>query len=144
MSEENKAVVRRYLDEVWNDGNLDAIDEIISADHIERDPGAAATGGGREGARAYVQMFRSAFPDIHVAIDEIVADGDLVGITWTGTGTHNGELMGIAPTGKSVTVTGCGMDRVRDGVIIESWNQSDTLGMLGQLGAIPAPAGATA
>ena len=144
MSEENKAVVRRYLEEVWSGGNLEVIDELIAEDHVDHDPAAAQTGGGREGQRAMVQMFRSAFPDLHVEIGEIVAEGDLVAITWTGTGTHEGELMGVAPTGKSATVTGCGFDRVRDGVIVESWNNGDTLGMLMQLGAIPAPAEATA
>lgn len=144
MSEANKAIVRRFVEEVYNGGNLDAIDELLSEDHTDHDPAAAATGGGREGARAMVQMFRSAFPDLHVELGELVADGDLVATTWTGTGTHQGELMGVAPTGRSVTVTGCGMDRIRDGVIVESWNNGDTLGMLMQIGAIPAPEGATA
>jgi steroid delta-isomerase-like uncharacterized protein len=144
MSEENKAVVRRFIEEVWNNGNLDVIDELISDDHVDHDPGREGTPGGREGMRAFVQMYRSAFPDTHIEFGEMVAEGDLVAGNWTATGTHHGELMGVAPTGKSIKITGMGMDRVRDGQIVESWGNYDTLGMLGQLGAIPAPADATA
>jgi steroid delta-isomerase-like uncharacterized protein len=144
MSEENKAVVRRFIEEVWNNGNLDAIDELISEDHVDHDPGREGTPGGREGMRAFVQMYRTAYPDTHIEFGEMVAEGDLVAGNWTATGTHQGELMGIAPTGRSIKVTGMGMDRVRDGQIVESWANYDSLGMLAQLGAIPAPSGATA
>jgi steroid delta-isomerase-like uncharacterized protein len=140
MSEENKAVARRFIEEVWNNGNLDAIDELISEDHVDHDPGREGTPGGREGMRGFVQMY----PDTHLEIGDIVAEGDLVAMTWTATGTQDGELMGIPATGKSVTVTGMGMDRVRGGQIVESWGNYDALGMLVQLGAIPAPAGAAA
>jgi steroid delta-isomerase-like uncharacterized protein len=143
LSEENKAVVRRLIEEVWNNGNLDVIDEVISEDHVDHDPAQAGSPGGREGMRAFVKMYRSAYPDTHLELGEMVAEGDLVAAPWTATGTHQGELMGIAPTGRSVTVTGMGMDRVRNGQIVESWANYDALGMLAQLGAIPAPAGAT-
>jgi steroid delta-isomerase-like uncharacterized protein len=144
MSEDNKAVVRRFIEEVWNNGNLDAIDELISEDHVDHDPAQADSPGGREGVRAFVQMYRTAYPDTHIELGEMVAEGDLVAGSWTATGTHQGELMGIAPTGRSITVTGMGMDRIRDGRIVESWANYDALGMLAQLGAIPAPEGATA
>jgi steroid delta-isomerase-like uncharacterized protein len=144
MSEDNKAVVRRFIEEVWNNGNLDAIDELISEDHVDHDPAQADSPGGREGVRAFVQMYRTAYPDTHIELGEMVAEGDLVAGSWTATGTHQGELMGIAPTGRSITVSGMGMDRIRDGRIVESWANYDALGMLAQLGAIPAPEGATA
>lgn len=144
MSEENKAVVRRFIEEVWNNGNLDAIDELLSEDHVDHDPGREGTPGGREGMRAFVQMYRTAYPDTHIEFGELVAEGDLVAGNWTATGTHQGELMGIAPTGRSIKITGMGMDRVRDGQIVESWGNYDSLGMLAQLGALPAPSGATA
>jgi len=144
MSEENKAIVRRFIEEVWNNGNLDAIDELISEDHVDHDPGREGTPGGREGMRAFVQMYRSAYPDTHIEMGELVAEGDLVAGPWTATGTHRGELMGVPPTGRSITVTGMGMDRVRNGQIVESWANYDSLGMLTQIGAIPAPEGATA
>jgi steroid delta-isomerase-like uncharacterized protein len=144
MSEDNKAVVRRFIEEVWNNGNLDAIDELISEDHVDHDPAQADSPGGREGVRAFVQMYRTAYPDTHIELGEMVAEGDLVAGSWTATGTHQGELMGIAPTGRSITVSGMGRDRIRDGRIVESWANYDALGMLAQLGAIPAPEGATA
>ena len=144
MSEENKAIVRRFIEEVWNNGNLDAIDELISEDHVNHDPAQAGSPGGREGMRAFVQMYRTAYPDTHIEVGEMIAEGDLVAGPWTATGTHRGELMGIPPTGKSITVTGMGMDRVRNGQIVESWANYDSLGMLTQIGAIPAPEGATA
>jgi predicted ester cyclase len=92
--------------------------------------------------RAFIEMYRSAYPDTRLEIGEMIAEGDLVAMTWTATGTHQGELMGIAPTGRSVTVSGIGVDRVSGGQIVESWANYDALGMLTQLGAIPAPAGA--
>jgi steroid delta-isomerase-like uncharacterized protein len=144
VSEDNKAVVRRFIEEVWNKGNLDVIDELIAEDHVNHDPGAAATGGGREGQRAFVQMYRSAYPDTHIELGEVIAEGDLVAGAWTATGTHKGDLMGIAPTGRSIAVTGIGIDRISGGQIVESWANYDALGMLVQLGAIPAPAGAAA
>jgi steroid delta-isomerase-like uncharacterized protein len=145
MSEENKAVVRRFIDEVWNNGNLDAIDELVSEDQVDHDPGRPPDmPGGPEGMHQFVQMYRAAYPDTHLEIGEIVAEGDLVAYTWTATGTHQGELMGIPPTGKSVTVTGMALDRIRDGKIVESWGNYDSLGMLVQLGVVPAPAGAAA
>jgi steroid delta-isomerase-like uncharacterized protein len=142
MSEENKAVVRRFIEEVWNNGNLDAIDELVADNHVDHDPAREGTPGGRQGMRGFVEMYRSAYPDTHLAIGEMVAEGDLVAMSWTATGTHQGELMGIAPTGRSVKVTGIGIDRVSGGQIVESWANYDALGMLAQLGAIPAPASA--
>ena len=144
MSEQNKAIFRRFIEEVWNNGNLDVIDELMTEDHVDHDPGRAATPNGRDGMRAYVQMYRTAFPDAHIELHEVFAEGDFVGGPWTGTGTHLGDLMGIAPTGRSVEVAGIGMDRIIDGKIVESWGTYDTLGMLMQLGAIPAPAAVTA
>jgi predicted ester cyclase len=87
-------------------------------------------------------MYRSAYPDTHLAIGEMIAEGDLVAITWTATGTHQGDLMGIAPTGRSVTVSGIGVNRISGGQIVESWANYDALGMLAQLGALPAPTAA--
>jgi steroid delta-isomerase-like uncharacterized protein len=142
MSEENKALVRRFIEEVWNKGNLDVIDELVAENHVDHDPAQAGSPGGRQGVRAFVEMYRSAYPDTHLDIGEVIAEGDLVAMTWSATGTHQGELMGIAPTGRSVTVTGIGVDRISGGQIVESWANYDSLGMLAQLGAIPAPASA--
>lgn len=144
MSEQNKAVLRRFIEEVWNEGNLDVIDELIAADHVDHDPARAGAPGGPTGTRAFVEMYRTAFPDAHIELGELIAEGDLVAGTWTATGTHQGELMGMAPSGKPISLTGIGVDRIRDGQIVESWANWDALGMMGQLGAVPAAAGAPA
>jgi steroid delta-isomerase-like uncharacterized protein len=94
--------------------------------------------------RAFIEMYRTAFPDTRIEFAEMVAEGDLVAGPWRATGTHQGELMGIPATGKSISITGMGMDRVVDGKIVESWGNWDALGMLTQLGVVPAAAGAPA
>jgi steroid delta-isomerase-like uncharacterized protein len=94
--------------------------------------------------RAFVEQYKGAFPDSHIAIEEMIAEGDLVVIRWRATGTHHGELMGVHASGKPVEITGIGIDRIVDGQIVESWTNWDTLGMLGQIGAIPATASASA
>lgn len=144
MSEGNKAVVRRFIEEVWNQGNLDAIGEFLSEDHIDHDPSQADSPGGLAAAREFIVSYRTAFPDARIDMGELIAEGDLVAGSWVATGTHQGDLMGIPPTGKPIHITGIGIDRVVDGRIVESWSNWDALGMLGQLGVAPAPAGAAA
>lgn len=92
---------------------------------------------GREGVRRLVELYRSAFPDIHFEHDDVITVGDKVAHRWTFTGTHRGEIMGIEPTGTSVMVQGIEMNRITDGKIAESWAMSDALGLLEQLGAEP-------
>ena len=144
MSEANKDIVRRFIDEIWNAGEVDSIDQFIAADHIDHDPAQVGSSGGRTGARDFIVTYRTAFPDAHITIDELIAEGDLVVSRWHATGTHQGELMGIPGSGKAINITGIGIDRIADGLIAESWGNWDTLGLLGQIGAIPAPAGAAA
>jgi steroid delta-isomerase-like uncharacterized protein len=140
MSEQNKAVVRRFIEEAWNNGDLAVVDELIADDHVDNDPARADAPSGPASMRGFIEMYRGAFPDSRIEFGELIAEGDLVAGPWRATGTHQGELMGIAPTGKSISITGMGMDRVRDGKIVESWGNWDTLGMLAQLGAIPSGA----
>jgi steroid delta-isomerase-like uncharacterized protein len=137
MSEQNKALSRRIAEECFNKGNLAVADEVIAADFVDHSapPGLAP---GVEGFKQLVAMYRNAFPDIRTTIDDVIAEGDKVVIRWTGRGTHKGELMGIAPTGKTVTVTGIGIDRIANGKIVEHWESFDQLGMMQQLGVIPA------
>jgi steroid delta-isomerase-like uncharacterized protein len=144
MSEDNKAVARRLIEEAWNGDSLDTIDELVAEDHVDHDPAQVGSPGGRAGMRAFVEQYKSAFPDSHIAIEEMISEGDLVVIRWRATGTHQGELMGVHASGKPVEITGIGIDRIVDGQIVESWTNWDTLGMLGQIGAIPAAAGASA
>jgi steroid delta-isomerase-like uncharacterized protein len=147
MSDQNKALARRYVEEIWNQGNLSVIDELVAPNANFHDP--SVPGGkftGPEGMRQFVQIYRGAFPDVHLTINDVIAEGDKVVIRWTATGTHKGELMGIAPTGKRVTVTGCDIDVYQSGKVVEVWASYDMLGMLQALGVVPslAPAGATA
>ncbi len=147
MSEQNKALSRRNFEEVWNQGKLNVIDELVTANTVLHDPsipGGKVTG--TQGYRQYVEMYLAAFPDAHFTIQDQIADGDKVATRWTASGTHKGALMGIAPTGKHATATGITIDRYQNGKAVESFTNFDTLGMFQQLGVIPmlAPAGAKA
>jgi steroid delta-isomerase-like uncharacterized protein len=138
MSAQNKAVVKRFF-ESWNARDLDAFDEIIAPDAVSHDPQDPFAGvGGPEGARRSAEMYHAAYSDARFELHEQIAEGDLVVTRWTGKGTHDGELMGVAPTGKWVEVDGIAIDRIADGRIVESWTCFDALGMMQQLGAIPA------
>lgn len=142
-AEAAKALARRIADEVWTQGKLEVIDEVIAEDFVGLNP----TDGeirGRDGFRQLVERYRSAFPDTTMRITGIVAEGNVVASHWRATGTHTGELMGIAPTGREVTVEGTVIDRVEDGRIVESHGVFDALGLLQQIGAVPAGAPAHA
>jgi len=131
-TEANKAVRRRYYEEVWNQGNLDVIDEIYPPDRDWHRYGNA------DGFKQYVAATRAAFPDLHYTIEDMIAEGDLVAVRTTATGTHKGEFMGIPPTGVHATMTGLLISPIIDGKIQTSWVNEDNLGMMQQLGVIPA------
>ncbi len=138
MSEENKEVIRRFFEEVWNKKNLAAIDELVAADQVDHElpPGLPP---GREGAKAFISMYLGAFPDLEMTIEDMLAEGDKVSTRWSATGTHSGDLMGIPATGKQVTVTGLDINRVSGGKSVEHWGQFDQMGMMQQLGLVPGP-----
>jgi steroid delta-isomerase-like uncharacterized protein len=137
MSVQNKAVAKRFFD-AWNARDLDAFDEIIAPDAEDHDPqNPFHEMRGPAGARRLAEMYHSAFSDSRFEVREQIAEGDFVATRWTGKGTHDGELMGIPPTGKSVDVAGITIDRIADGKIVESWGCFDALGMMQQVGAIP-------
>jgi steroid delta-isomerase-like uncharacterized protein len=147
MSEQNKALSKRAIEEVWNQRKLESIDELVDANSVLYDP--SVPGGkvnGTQGYRQFVEIYLAAFPDLRFTIHDQIAEGDKVVTRWTGTGTHKGALMGIAPTGKRSTVTGITIDRYQSGKVVESWANYDTLGMFQQLGVVPvlAPAGTSA
>ena len=139
MSEENKTLARRVLEEVFNEGNLDVVDEIFAQDYVHHDPTMPEEGHGREHIKEFASMYRSAFPDVRIEIEDQIAEGDKVVSRWVASGTHEGDLMGIAPTGNRVTVVGTTIERIADGQIAETWDNYDALGMMRQLGAIPSP-----
>ncbi len=140
MSEENKAIARRALEEVFSgQGNLDVADELFAPDYVGHDPASLEDIRGPEGVKEFASMYRNAFPDVQLSVQEQVAEGDMVATRWIASGTHQGDLMGIAPTGNRVTVAGTSVERIVDGKLKETWDNYDALGMMQQIGAIPSP-----
>jgi steroid delta-isomerase-like uncharacterized protein len=143
MSVEYKALIRRALEEALNRGNLAIVDEVVAPNYVYHEP-AAGEVKGRDGLKQMITMYRRAFPDLRMTIDEQIAEGDRVVTRWTCRGTHRGELMGIEPSGKQVTVTGMLISRLSAGKVAEEWESYDALGMLRQIGAVPELAGKAA
>jgi steroid delta-isomerase-like uncharacterized protein len=136
--QENIAVLGRFIEEVINQGNLDAADDIVQENFIELDP-LPGQRQGREGLKEVISMMRGAFPDIHWVADETIAAGEKVVTRFTWTGTHRGPFLGIPPTGKDVTVKGVVIDRLSGGKMADSRILMDSLGMMQQLGVVPMP-----
>ena len=136
MSEQNKAQVRRVVDEIYNRGDLDVIDEVAASDLLIHT--ASGEIRGREGAKQYVTALRTGFPDLHITVEDQIAEGDMVVTRWTARGTHTGVFQGIPPTGRQVRVAGYDIDRIVEGLTAECWTQVDELGMLKQLGVVEA------
>jgi steroid delta-isomerase-like uncharacterized protein len=132
-AEKHKALVRRFVDEFWNRGNFDVADELLAADAVIREPVAGTPADLKLAATA----FRTAFPDWHSTIEEMIAEGDCVAERWTGRGTHRGDLQGIPPTGKRVEVPGVVFYRIEDGKIVEFRGWFDRMSLMQQLGVIP-------
>jgi steroid delta-isomerase-like uncharacterized protein len=131
----NKAAVRRYLDEAWNKGSLDIIDELMAPDYARYTPTGQLD---REGQKRRIAAFRQALPDVHLDVDRILAEDDQVAFRVIIRGVHLGPLLGVAPTGKSVAISATDIVRFAGGKIVEHWGNMDELGLLRQLGAIPA------
>jgi predicted ester cyclase len=126
-AEENKALVRREQEELWNHtGNLDAAEELFAPEHAEA-------------ARQEAADFRRGFPDVVSTIEDLIAEGDMVAARWTARATHLGEYAGIPPTGREVEFTGISVYRIEGGRISESWTEEDELGLMRQIDAVPEP-----
>lgn len=139
MSEENRAAVGRLFQEVWNEGKLEAVDELLAADFVDyRAPEGLPPG--PEGTKVFLGAYREAFPDMQTTIEDQIVEGDKVVTRYTVRGTHQGDLMmgdqPIPPTGNTVEVTGINIDRLEGGRIVESWSEFDALGMMQQLGLL--------
>jgi steroid delta-isomerase-like uncharacterized protein len=133
--EENKAVLRRIIEELWYKKNLASVDELIDKNWVYHGAGGQEFKG-TEGFKHFVTMFTTAFPDFNVTIDDMVAEGDKVVSRMTARGTHQGNFMGIAPTGKKFAMQGITIHRIANGKEAESWQATDQLGMMQQIGAI--------
>ena len=138
MSSENKAVLLRFWEEVFNGKNLDLIDELFTTNWVYHGSGGIELKG-PEALKNFLGMYFNAFPDMHVTIDDLIAEGDRVVSRVTGYGTHKGDLMGIAPTSKQVTVSVICITRYENNKIAEDWELIDMFGMMQQLGALSAP-----
>ena len=133
--QENKLIVRRLHDEVWTRGKLETVDEVIAPEFVGHFPGGAWNG--IEEFKRRVLRIRSAFPDWSETEEDSLAEGDKVVSRWVSRGTHLGEFMGIAATGRRIVVTEMAIFRFCDGKIVERWSEVDRLGMMQQIGAIP-------
>jgi predicted ester cyclase len=136
--EQNKEIASRLHEKVVNQKNLSALDDYVATDVVWHNapPGLAP---GIEGYKQFFPMLYAGFPDYHATVEDIIAAGDKVVHRFTGRGTHKGEWMGIAPTGKQVTATGILIYRITGGKIVEEWLQYDVMGLMQQLGAVPTP-----
>ncbi len=136
--EDNKALIREIIEEIWNRGNLAAVDRYFAPDYVDHTP-FPGQGPGPEGYRQVVTAIRDAFPDLYLTLGDILAEGDRVAFRYTMEGTHQGDFVGIPPTGKPFSVEGMIIARVVDSKAVERWANLDTLGLMQQLGVIPSP-----
>jgi steroid delta-isomerase-like uncharacterized protein len=136
MSESNKAILRRLFEEVWNKGNLQVADELFGPNYAHHDPSTPDVGRGPEGEKKRATLYRNAFQDLRLTIEELFADGETVAVRWNCRGTHKGELSGIAPTGKQISITGISIARFAGGKMVEGWVNWDALGLMQQLGVV--------
>ena len=137
-ADENKSIVRRFWG-VWEEGNIDLIDELLAPDYVNHTPATPDQPAGPEGVKGVVEMFRSAIPDLRVVVEDMIAEGEKVAVRYTLEGTHEGELFGVAPTGQRLSIKSISVERVSDGKIREHWRVTDSLDMMQQLGVIPEP-----
>ena len=139
MSEQhNKQIVDEFIQALFTRGELDAVDRYLSPDFVNHDPTFPDQPPDRESMRGASEVIRAAFPDWHSDVEDLIAVGDKVVERFTASGTHEGELMGVSPTGRTITLPGINIFRLQDGKIVERWGMLDMLGFTRQLGAVPA------
>jgi steroid delta-isomerase-like uncharacterized protein len=131
-----KTLARRFTKEIWGAHDAGLVDELLSADFVNHDP-FPGTAGNREGEKQAVAIHRSAMVEAEATVDDQIAEGDKVATRWTFRATHKGEFLGIAPTGKRITITGINICRIQKGKIAEMWRKTDVMSLLQQLGAAP-------
>jgi steroid delta-isomerase-like uncharacterized protein len=137
-TDQNKTTVRRYIEEVFNKGNLTLLSQLVDTNYVGRDPSQPSEVRGLDGLKQNIQDLRSAFPDLTLKIDDIFAEGDKVCCRWTGSGTHKNDYLGLPPTNKKATnVSGLEVFRLVNNKIVEDWNIWDTMGWMKKIGAMP-------
>ena len=133
----NKTLIQRYFNEVWNDGKINVLDEIIAPDYINHSPGMPNPPPGPEGLKPIVLAIREAFPDLHYEILNLVVSDTQVAAHVLMQGTHQGDFFGIAPTGNKINVPQMQIERIADGKIVEHWRVTDDMSLMKQLGQLP-------
>ena len=133
--EENKTLVRRFFEELWNQETMAVADELLAPTHVHHFPDGDING--PDGVKQLVSTLRTAFPDFHMSTDDVIAEADKAVMRSTIHGTHQGEGMGSSPTGKTITYTGIDIFRIAEGKIVERWGEIDALGLMQQLGTLP-------
>lgn len=136
---ENKELVRRSNEEIWDQGNLEYLDEYVADNYVEYNSASPEPIRGPEGYRQNVQMARGAFPDLSVTTEDLIAEGDKVVTRYTLRGTHENEFMGIEPTGNEVEIQGISIGKLEHGQVVEGWSNIDVIGMIQQLGVVELP-----
>ena len=137
MSEQNKTVVRRLVEELWNKGNLPVADELIAPTYAHHDASTPDFGRGPESEKKRATLYRTAFSDLRLTVEDMIAEGETVVARWSCRGAHKGDLNGIAPTGKHVNLTGISIARFTNGKMSEGFVNWDALSLMQQLGVVP-------
>lgn len=135
---DNKTVISLFVEEVINQGRLERANDLVAQDFVELDP-LPGQKQGREGLKEIIEAIRTAFPDIHWVLDEMIAEDNKVASRFTWRGTHRGSFLGIPPTNRNIVVKGVVIDRLEAGKMADSRILMDTMGMMQQLGVIPTP-----
>ena len=137
MPKTSKAVVMRYYQEVCNEGQIASLDELCAEDYVNHNPGPGMPPT-RDGDKMMIAMYRAMFPDMRVTVEDMICEGDKVVTRWVGKATHRGEMPGIPPTGREVTISGIDISRVVNGRIQEAWHQEDQFSLMQQIGMLAA------
>jgi steroid delta-isomerase-like uncharacterized protein len=137
MSEQNKRVARRLCEDVIGGGEVGLIDELVASEYLGHGSSPEFETHGREGYRQFVLGLRGAFPDLQLKVEDQIAEGDTVVTRWVASGTHRGSFYGVPPSGRQGSMSGITLERMVDGMSQECWTNSDDLGLLRQIGAIP-------
>lgn len=137
VTEQNKELLRKAVEEIWNKGNFEKMNELVSEDFVIHFPRPGEDIRGPQNVEEFYKKLRSAFPDIQFKIIDLVAEDDKVVTHWSATGTHKGEFRGIPATGNKVNFTAMDIDKISDGKFTECWTNMDELSLMQQLGVIP-------